>query len=277
MPLASQLEIGNRFFALFVGHSGAGKTPSACSFVDSHPTKMVKIFDFDARLTSLFNTPWVDRSRIDFTYYPPIRFDGSTKSVNDKLEEDLLLFRRRVIEKDRDYDFNTLILDGLPAAAFALMQDILPKTHENGKGKSFGSQEVAGPEDYFYENQGITKIIAILKVMPVNNVIVTCHIEDEYEKQDPKNQMSRYIKVSEKLAIRNKLASNVPGLFDHIFRFDHRIHTSRNNIYVTFWSDIARTVYPNLPVGEVDITGKSFYKELMEMVKNGTRSQSTNA
>jgi len=267
MPTADKIEIGNKFVGLFIGPSGSGKTPSACSFLDAHPDKDVKVFDFDGRLDSILNTPWIDRSRIDFNYYPPVKDPKTQGLMNDKIENDILAFK--IMDTNR---FNTVILDGLPMSAFILMQDILPTTHNgqnnNGimKGRKIGSQNVAGPEDYFYEFNGVTKIVTMIKALPIQNIIITCHVEDILDKEDPDNPMSRTVKVGERLALRNKLSVTIPGLFSHIFRFDRKWLVDKNQITVTFWSDICRSVYPNLPE-KLDITGKSFYKELMSFNK----------
>ena len=220
------------------------------------------VYDFDGRMNSLLNTPWIKRDRINYTYYPPHRTKDDVKQTFQKLNEDFEALQ--VMLKLGQSDVNTVILDGLPAHTFALIMDSIPLTHGQGtKGRKYGALNVPGMEDYLFESNAVTAVMAFLKSLPVQNVIVTCQVVDDFEKENPADPYSKTIKVGEKLPIRNKLAATIPGGFDHIFRFDRKVFDGKNHIYVTFWNDIARTVYPNMPFEPVDITDKSFYKVLM--------------
>lgn len=272
MPLASSITIDKKFRGLFIGESGSGKTPSACSFVDSDPKKRVYVFDFDGRMESLLNTPWIDTSRIEYDYYPPLVGKARQKDkinferVNEKLES-------MMVDCDQNRNpYSTIVLDSLKSQTFAFISDSLRFTHggtnKSGgtKGRSIGPVSMAGPEDYGFESTSTQTFIAFLRSLPIQNIIVTCHIMDKYDKRDLDDPLSPTVIVGERLALRDKLAANIPGDFNNIFRFERRCN-GKNQILVKFWSDIARTVIPNLPYGEIDITGKSFYKEMMRLAK----------
>lgn len=275
MPNASTLTTDkSRFFGLFIGPSGSGKTPSACSFIGE--TGRALVLDFDGRIRGILGTPWIDRARIDYEYYPPLM--GNTigqKLTFDKLNTLFDLLFNQCQQQQCPYD--TLILDSLTTQTFAFICDALPITHAKGnkdatdskdkkdKGRMIGSMRMAGPDDYNFESTGTNQVLAFLRSLPIKNVIVTAHIVDRYGKEDPDNVMSPSVKVGERLSIRDKLAANIPGMFDHVFRFERRELNNQTRVYVRFWSDVARTVYPNLPHGEVDITGKDFYKYFMEL------------
>lgn len=280
MPSASSLTVDSRFFGLFIGPSGGGKTPSACSFFKSHPGKRVKVYDFDGRIRGILNTPWIDRSLIDYEFFQPIgpkNQNGTGLAPNfQKLNNDFEVLLNDAARGQCPY--GTLILDSLTTQTFAFIQDALAITHgtksytsDSGKkiekeaGRFLGPMKMAGPEDYNFESTGTMQVMAFLKSLPIQNVIVTAHIIDKFGKDptaDPNNMMAPNVVVGERLSVRDKLSANIPGMFDHVFRFERRVIGNQNRVYVTFWSDLARSVYPNLPFGEVDITGKNFYEVL---------------
>lgn len=262
MPSAADLTIEKRFLGLFVGDSGSGKTPSACSFVDSHPTKKVYVFDFDGRMETLLNTPWIDRTRIDYDYYPPIT---NNKKEVMKPNWDLIATKLEAIWFDCERfkcEYNTIILDSLKSQTFSFFNDSKRMTAPDPR-KFFIK---GGMADYGNESDNTQTLIANLRALPIQNIIVTSHLVDKYEKEDKKNPFSNNIVCGSRLALRDKLAATLVGDFNHVFEFDRRFY-DKNYIKVKFWSDIARSVYPNLPTDEIDITGKSFYKVLHSYAK----------
>ena len=269
MPNAGNLTAESRFFGLFVGPSGGGKTPSACSFVNASKDKKVLVFDFDGRIRTLLNTPWIDRSRIDYDYYPPIQKAGDKQNFQ-KLNDVFATLQVQLSMGQCPY--NTLILDSLTTQTFAFICDALPMTHAGNKGRSIGAMKMAGPDDYNFESTGTHQVLAFFKSLPIQNIICTAHVIDKYEKEDPDNPMSPSVIKGSRLSLRDKLSANIPGLFDHVFEFKRQHYSGQNKLIVKFWSDLARSVYPNLPSGDIDITGKSFYDVLMGYV-NGTATK----
>lgn len=267
MPCADTLSPDSRFLGLFIGPSGSGKTPAACSFITEAAiaaARRVRVFDFDGRIRGLLGCPWVNRSVIDYDYYPP-RMPGT---VFAKLNTDLEVLKTQCALGTNPYD--TIIVDSLTSQTFAFLCDSIPITHANNKGRSIGTLLVEGPDDYKFESTGTYSMLSFFRSLPVKNVIFTAHIIDRYGKEDPTNMLSPSIVVGEKLSIRDKLGANIPGVFDHIFRFERRMIGQVPHFYVRFWSDLARTVYQDMPLGDQDVTGKNFYQYLNSLTQRAS-------
>jgi hypothetical protein len=261
MPKASELSPDQRFVGLFVGRSGSGKTVAECSFPGP-----IDVLDFDGRIRGLLGAPWIDRSRINYEYFPP-----KGENVVDKLNKKLDYYQTAARAGQPLPE--TLVLDSLTSECFAMVQQALGLTHTLGDkntkkvGKYLGQVAMAGPEDYGFEAQATYDIISFMRSVPIKNIIVSAHIVEKYGKLDPDNPYADSVPIGEKLSVRDKIGENIQIYFDHIFRFDRRELNGRINFFVKFRSDIARTSYNQLPDGEVDITGVSFYDKLMQYVK----------
>lgn len=272
MPSATSLSPESRFVALFIGPKHSGKTVAACSFIDEASKKegkRVYDFDFDGRIRGLLDAPY-DISHVEYDYYPPragkLGVPFFTK-VNDRCD---------VIQQQCSVGmcpYETLVTDSLTSECQGLLSDAIPLTHQGQnraggqKGKFMGALAMAGPEDYGFEATGTYQFLAFLRSVPIKNIIVTAHVVDKFGKADPDDKYSESIVVGEKLSIRDKIGANVGIYFDHIFRFDRRMVGGQERFFVKFRSDIACTSYPNLPVGELDISGRSFYQVLRELVR----------
>lgn len=274
MPSAATLGPDKRFFGLFVGKSGSGKTCAECSF-----PKPIKVLDFDGRIRGILGAPWIDRSSgIDYEYYPPrvgkpgaAQMKFTYERVNNDLEA---LYTLCQVGQNR---YQTLILDSLTTMTYALICDSIPLSHQQGgpggskKGKYMGSLPMAGPEDFGFENTNSQNIMAYLRAIPIPNIIVSAHIVDRYglpikvENDGTAHEVdyADRVIVGEKLSIRDKLAENIPVYFDHVFRFDKDFVNNREKFKVQFRSDLARTSYGKLP-NEIDVTGKSFYDAMIK-------------
>lgn len=262
MPNASQLTPDGRFMALFVGPKHSGKTVAACSF-KNNPAKKTRVFDFDGRIRGILGAPWIDKDRIDYDYYPP-RVGKQDKPFYEKINQDMEVLLVQCNINQNPYE--TVIADSLTAETFALVCDAIPLTHQKegggAKGKKIGVLNMAGPEDYGFEAQGTYNLMAFLRSLPIQYIIVTAHVVDKFGKADPDDKYSESIVVGEKLSLRDKIATNIGIYFDHIFRFDRRMVGAQERFYVTFRSSIACTSFAQLPSGEIDITGQSFHEVL---------------
>lgn len=264
MPSASSLTAESRFMALFVGEKHSGKTAAACSFYQKEGKKKVKVLDGDGRIRGLLGCPWIDRNRIDYDYYPP-RVAGNTKPfferVNDDLEAMLVDLR------NGKSPYETCVGDSATAFCKNLILDAIPLTHAEGKGRSIGTMQVTGMEEFKFESAGMDAYLSFLRSIPLN-VILTAHVIDKFGK--PPGSTDPYaesVKIGEKLSLRDKIAANSSIYFDHIFRFRRKMVQNKEMFTVEFIGDIACTSYPNLKPGEYDITGVNFYDFLMTKVK----------
>src|SRR6266404_8870227 len=121
MPSADQLTPEKRFMGLFISRSGAGKTCAAATWISPEAKKAgkrIRLFDFDNRIRGILGCPWIDRSLIDYTYYPP-KMQPTDRSVRDTLMEDFALLLRQA------ENYETVILDSLTSQTFAYICDSL--------------------------------------------------------------------------------------------------------------------------------------------------------
>lgn len=267
MPNAGDLTANtSRFIAMFVGPKHSGKTCAAASFLPTRKDQnRIRIFDFDGRINGLLGAPWIDRTLVDYDYYPP-RLSASnkdnTKQVMERLNNDFDFLLSQY--KTGSCPYGTVILDSLTAETFALLCDAIPLTHSEGKGKKIGTLNMAGPEDYGFEATGTYATLAFLRSVPAQNIIVTAHVIPRYGRLNEDDKYSERVIVGEQLSLRDKITANIGIYFDHIFRFDREVIGQKERHSVVFRSDLACTSFPQLPFGKIDITGKS----LQEVIKN---------
>ena len=245
MSSATQLSTEDRFVGLFVGRSGSGKTVAACSFPGP-----IEVLDFDGRIRGILGASWINKSQINYDSFPP-REAGLITRINQKLEG--WMNASRVGQ----FPVKTIILDSLTSECATIVQQALPITHAQGKGMSFGTINLTGPEDYKFESQATLSILSFLRSIPGVNIVVTAHIVPKWGKPFGAEKFSENIQIGEKLSITDKLGENCLIYFDHVFRFDRA--ESGIDFSVRFRSDLARTSYAELPDGDQSITGKSFY------------------
>lgn len=266
MPNAGELTPEGRIMALLVGPKHSGKTVAACSFKED-PKKRTFDFDFDGRIRGILGAPWIDKSRIDYQYYPP-RVGSNQKHLYEKINDDCEVMMVNYSMGRCPYE--TIIADSLTAETFGLLVDSIPLTHakktesgaERQVGKRIGTMMMAGPEDYGFEATGTYNFLAFIRSFPAKYVMVTAHTVDKYGKADPNDPYSESIITGEKLSLRDKIGTNIGIYFDHVFRFDRRMVGNEERYFVRFRSSIACTSFAQLPNGEIDITGKDFHEVL---------------
>lgn len=253
------LEPDGRFTGLFVGPSKKGKKVAACSFPGP-----IKVMDFDGRIRGLLGASWIDKAQIDCDYYPPrVGFKEKATYEQINLDLDLLLTNAR----NGTNKYKTLVISSLTGAAYSMLCDAIPLTHQKGKGKSIGTINMPDPGDYGFEAINISNLLACVRSIPGMNIIATAHVIDKYGKANPDDPYSEKVVVGEKLSLRDKIAENSGIYFDNCFRFDKEMLGEREKYTVQFRSEIAGTSLANLPNGKHDITGKNFYQELMRLAK----------
>lgn len=264
MPSAETLTPDSRFFALFIGPKHSGKTVAACSVRSDSQGESpghVSVEDFDGRIRGILGAPWINKKNLSYDFYPP-----KMSKLVEKLEGK---FSSMLTAAEMGQHVpETEIIDSITAECLAMIQQALPITHakdQSGKtkGKTLGGIYMPGPEDYGMEASATYSIMAFLRSIPIKNVIVTAHTIDRFGKANPDDPYSESIVVGEKLSIRDKIGENIKIYFDHIFRFDRRLVGGAERFFVKFRSDLACTSYAALPVGEIDITGKDFYREVL--------------
>lgn len=263
MPSSSTLAPDQRFMALFVGDSGSGKTPAACSWF--HEGK-VKNLDFDGRIRGLLGCPWIDRSKIDYDYYPAVKPGLAT--MFSRLNNDLEVLE--IQAKSGQNPYKTFIPDSLSSMTWLLLKDAISISHVgNGNGLSMGPLKLAQPGDIRFEINACKDIITFFRSLPGINFICTAHLVDKYGPVDADDPYKGSKIVGQKLSLRDTLSAEIPGGFDHVFEFKREMIGNGCQFFVRFWSDIARTTFQGMPQGWQNITGKDFYLFMHECVKKG--------
>lgn len=266
MPYVSDIKPDGRFLGLFCGPSGSGKTGAACSFPEPHD------WDFDGRIRGILGCDWLKGKKISYKYYPPkVGGNESAQTVWERYNNDLAIVLANGTRGQ--YDFKTGVLDSLSSLTLAFVLDALPITHaarqlDNGRegkagGRFIGKMPMAGPDDYNFESTGCASTLAFLRSLPIQNIIVTAHLIDKYEKTDPDNPYSPSIVKGQKLSLRDKISAVVPTYFDHVFEFSREMHNDGPHFICVTRSDFARTTFSKLPT-RIDFTGKNFYELIMK-------------
>ena len=261
MPSATSIQPDGRSISLFIGRSGSGKSAAAMSY--PHP---IMVLDTDGRIRGGL-TSWINREGIDYTYFPTKPERGTTFDALNNAFQVL-----QVQCRNRECQYQTLILDSLTWEAIGLLLDAIPLTHADGKGKSIGTMQMAGPSEYGFQSTGVLQTLAFLKSLPILNIIATAHVVGRWGKQ--KNAAGEILDpygpnvlVGEQLALTDKLAETVPSMFDNVFRFSK----SQDGRQFRFEAhgELARTTHDKIPYGYQDITRKPFYEEMLKLAGVG--------
>jgi hypothetical protein len=260
MPLLKNINPIDRFLGLFIGRSGSGKTAAALSF-----PKPLKVLDLDGRIRGGI-VPWNDLDGIEYTFIPSKPDKGT---VFDLLNNEFSVLD--INSKKGDSDLQTLVFDSLTWGANDLLLDAIPLTHKpgsasDGRGRSIGTMQVAGPDDYKFQSTGIVQILAFLKSLKIPNIILTANIVNRWGR--PKDQTGKIIDpygpsevVGEQLVLTDKISETAPSAFDNIFKFE-KIDTGRElKFYFSAQGDLARNTL-GIEYGNLDITGVNFYNLL---------------
>lgn len=266
MSSCENLSPDGRFNALFVGASGTGKTPAACSFQTPNEKTFVWDWDFDGRIRGLLGCPWVDRSRISYDYFPPMKSGVQTfSSINDKCE----MLQNNILQNKNLYE--TIVLDSLTGMCNCLICDAIPLAHTGGaagksKGRKLGAINMPGMEEYGYEANGTDQIISFLRSIPIKNFIATAHIVDKYGKIDPDDPYSATEVIGTTICLRPKISAKIGIYFDNIFIFSKEWKANKAKYFVEFRGELARTVYSGLP-DRAEITNMNFYEYMQGQLK----------
>lgn len=249
---ASDLKPAKNIFALFIGKSGSGKDCAAATF----PTPM-KIFDLDLRSDGILGATWIPKEtleKIDITKVFP------TKGF-EEIDKELELLKLQYAMGQRPYE--TIYFGSVTTLESLFLKDAKKLLNQqSGKvvHQQVGKVQFGSPADYKYLYSAMRETMDYLRMMPVN-IILSAHIVDRYGK-DPNedNEYAENIILGEKLTLTDKLSENIQIYFNEVYRFEKRMLGIVPKHYVKFRTDVAKTTFTSLPNGELDITGKDFYK-----------------
>lgn len=244
--------LDTRFFCLFKGDPGCGKSIAAASYPGHRERKNIGpyFFDIDKRIKSVINY-WRPRGR-EFIYDHYQNF----YQIQQKLEEFTVYC-----------PFETLVFDGITMGGKLILRTMIDTRDSGSKRVIRGGIELNQIEDYGGEGKGLDKIIEMLQVISVRqsvNVIVTAHIL-ETSSTDIKTKVTT---VSRSLLTGGKkVAASLPVCFDEAYHFDVQPSFDPNEMpkhtIVTHnvGDDWAKTALP-LPM-RLDFTNQSLYDVIM--------------
>ncbi len=259
MPLLSERTETQRFVALFVGRHHTGKTVAEASF-----PKPSLFFDFDGNIGGA-QVPWLDLKEIEYLPYPP-----NTPNLINILDKKIESLNNQAIVQNGMFGRlpRTVCVDSLTWMTFAFVSQSLDITHpKESQGRWIGVTRIPGPDDYKLEAQATYGLFSDLKSLPIQNLILSAHLVDTYEK--PKDERGNSLPYAEsivsgyKLSIRDKIGENIQSGVNHIFHFEKESQGGAERFYVTFRGGIACSYYTWLPFGRQEWTGKDFYQFML--------------
>ncbi len=266
MPKLIDRRDDQRFFGMFVGRHHSGKTVAEASF-----PKPIDFEDFDGRIGGA-QVPWLDQSGITYTYWPP-KMPNLIGKLNEKLEG--MLAASQIQTAGNIQLPKTHVTDSITNQCGSFITQAIAITHvgdnNQKRGRWIGPVQMAGIEDYGLEAQGMGDYVSFLKSLPIQNVILSAHLIDQYgfQKDDDGEDMPYAPRVvtGQKLSIRDKVGENIQTHFDHIFKFERESTGKGDKFFVTFRGGIACTSYDWLPYGRQEWTKKPFYEFMMQFKK----------
>lgn len=242
----------DRFSCVFAGKTKSGKTAALASF-----PKPLHIMEFDNRIQGIYGCPWVDKEGITFEYFPP-KTDAFPVSLADRVIKylnTLLAYYKVDPTNIKGKIPRTLALDSITALTHGLLFDSIEETHEGGKDLKIAGMPVPGKRDYGYESNATKNILAILRALPIENLIVTGHLVDVYEANEKQEQVI----TGQKLSLREKIQAETGIFFNEQWEFTRTNKGTLPKFQVQFYSSYAMSSQ-KLPGGVHDITGKNFYE-----------------
>ena len=265
MPKLSEIKPASRFFGLFAGESGSGKTCAEVSF-----PKKLKVFDHDLRIRGALGAASFvpDLAEVECDIYPPSRPLSDLFDALNILEIEYL---------SRNNPYQTLIFDSLTSESRFFLSDVMELTGGRivgAKKDGHGGIRIAGPADHNIKDQAIYRMFDTLRSLPCN-VIVSAHIVPKWglpEGKKDTDYVDRII-VGEELSLTSKLAANILIYFNEVYVFSReKMANGSIGYFVEFRGSLARTTFPQLPDGKVNITNVNFYDWWLRKINEGIES-----
>lgn len=253
MPSTKGMPLDTRFFCIFKGDPGSGKSIAAASYPGhkEDPELGPYFMDQDGRMKAVTNY-WRPKGR-EFNWD---KFDTFAQ-MNDKLETFLGYC-----------PYHTIVLDGITTTGKMLLRNMKMLRDPGKKKVMHGGVELSQIEDYGGESNGLDTVLNNLQVISLRhgtNVIVTAHVL-ETSSTNIKNgvtTVSRSILTGGK-----KVAASLPVYFDEAYHFDvvssmDPTQMPRHTVVThNVGEDWAKTALP-LPL-RIDFTDGSLYDEIMK-------------
>ena len=260
------VNLDTRFFCLFKGDPGSGKSIAAASYPGHKEKSNIGPYfmDNDGRMKSVVNY-WRPKGR-EFHYD---RFD-SFLALNTRLEKFYT----------HEPPYQTIVYDGITTGSDQILADMISTRETDKKKVKRAGIEFLQIEDYGGESRGLQVIIDNLKAISFRwgvNVIVTAHVLT-IESTDIKTRVTTTSRSL--LTAGKKIAAKLPVHFDECYQFDVQTDmdvtappkytvVTRN----TGW-DWAKTALP-IPA-RIDFTNGSLYDIIMNHLEGKQFVRATN-
>ena len=206
MPKTSDINLGERIFALFIGLPGSGKTLAGASFSGAGN---VEFIDFDSRMKPV---------RL---FYPEKQNISYTPFNMTNLEDFAYKYLPALM---KNCPYKTVHLAGITSLTMtAITYQMNQKTGGDKLKKTKGGLMVPSWDEFNGEAMVVSQVLDALKSLPCN-VIVEAHPVNRISVSDG----SKYTSL---VAFGPKVESLIPGYFDEIYYFSSYTDMNGDLVY----------------------------------------------
>lgn len=265
MPNLEDYKPEKKFFALFAGDSGSGKSCAGASFEEPYHE-----IDTDQRFGGIaagVRMGIIKNKKISY-----IQFDRLKGWIPvDKELQQLVVYKMQAAMNQITFPYKTIGLGSI--GSLSRLLGVMAR--QELKGQTVGTLRLPAPGDIRVENTGVHTVLDYLKSMPCS-VVCTAHIIDRWGKPPKLQEGDEYkpnVVIGEKLNLNDNLSSSILSEFDDVYRFERKIENNKEKYYVNFCTDFAKNSF-GIPPGEFEWTDRNFidvFSKLKELVGTGVK------
>lgn len=254
MPKLSDVKIGGKIFALFVGHPGSGKDIAANSFPGP-----IYNFDLDKRIDSVA-AMFGSSSDIEYDQFGPEEFP----KLWDKVKA----------IKDNQGRFKTIVMSSLTALArMGINYSISLRGTSDGSKTNKGVIQMTEVQDFGAESRVLSMVLEAFRSQNFKaNFILTAHLVET----NSKTLGGKDITMQRVVTAGKVIGAEIPAYFNEIYLFEKTTGFDNKSKYMMRTTGEAagintKTILP-LP-NEIDFTMKKgesgLYSKIQEECRKG--------
>lgn len=254
-----------KFFALFAGDSGSGKSCAAASFEEPYHE-----IDTDGRFGGIVGGTKIGVIRNKKITYQQFKRSGGWEPIDKHLQQ-MIVYRIQSDMNQAAFPYKTIGWGSVGS----LCRILGALARKELAGKLVGTLRLPAPGDGKVEHAGVHTVIDTLKDLPCS-VIMTAHIIDRWGKPESANKEDAYkpnVVIGEKLNLPDNLSSSIQSEFDDVYVFERKVEDGKEKFYVDFCTSMAKNSM-GIPPGKFEWTDKNFidvFNKLKEMVGSGIK------